>query len=67
MIKYVYEAYTMGFTFLQGYKYHVMSLLPSVQTLDFSRVTKADRKTASTLEVMNKNVKRGKRKPKEED
>jgi len=51
----------------KGYKYQFMALLPTVQTLDFSRVTKADRKTAATLEVMNKNVKRGKRKPKEED
>jgi len=44
-----------------------MAMLPNLQTLDFSRITKADRKTASTLEGMNKNVKKGKKKSKEDE
>jgi len=53
--------------FLQGYKYIVMSMLPGIQTLDFSRITKADRRTAATLEGMNKNLKKRRGKPKTED
>jgi len=53
--------------FLQGYKYIVMSMLPGIQTLDFSRITKADRRTAATLEGMNKNLKKRRGKPKTEE
>lgn len=35
-----------------GYKHHVLSELPQLQTLDFSRVTKSDRATASTWHHM---------------
>ena len=41
-----------------------MAVLPQLETLDFSRITKADRRTADTLQGMNKNVRKGKRKSK---
>lgn len=52
---------------LQGYKYMVMAMIPQLEALDFGRITKADRKTAATLQGMNKNVRKGKRKPKKEE
>ncbi|XP_067949013.1 leucine-rich repeat-containing protein 51-like [Watersipora subatra] len=51
----------------KGYKYMVMAMLPQLDTLDFSRITKADRRTAATLQGMNKNNRKGKRKVKKED
>lgn len=37
----------------KGYRQSILTLLPKLENLDFSRVTKADRKTANTWAVMN--------------
>ena len=36
-----------------GYKQHVLSALPNLQTLDFSGITKSDKATAGTWEKLN--------------
>ena len=45
----------------------IIAMLPQLDTLDFSRITKADRRTAATLQGMNKNIRKGKRKSKKAD
>ena len=51
---------------IKGYRLAVLTILPHLDNLDFSRVTKADRKTANTWASMNSGAKH-KKKPKEEE
>jgi len=51
----------------QGYRMLVLSRLPKLQALDFSPVTKADRKTAETLGNFYRAAAAGKKKRKKDE
>ncbi|CAC5361010.1 Leucine-rich repeat-containing protein 51 [Mytilus coruscus] len=51
----------------KGYRQNVLTMLPRLENLDFSRVTKADRMTANTWAHMNANAKHKKKKMAEDD
>lgn len=47
---------------LQGYKFQVLAMVPQLQAIDFSRVTKCDRKTAEVWNKLNNAPKKKKEK-----
>lgn len=50
------------FNMLQGYKFQVLAMVPQLQAIDFSRVTKCDRKTAEVWNKLNNAPKKKKEK-----
>lgn len=50
------------FNMLQGYKFQVLAMVPQLQAIDFSRVTKCDRKTSEVWNSLNNAPKKKKEK-----